>query len=367
MVPAGPFGRPSGINIPVGVPAHHRGAAGTYDDGEGGLPGRDIAVIGASSGGVEALREVLGGLPPDLAASVFVVVHVSPESPGILPRVLDRACPLPVSAAENGEPVVRGRVYVAPPGLHLLLEGGRVRLARGPKENRHRPAVDPLMRSAAVEHGPRCVGVVLSGMLSDGTAGLAALKRRGGVAIVQDPEDALFPSMPLSALENVEVDHRLSAREIGPLLARLAREEAPEEGDYPVPNELELEARMAKFAPDTAENVGRLGALSAFTCPECHGPLWEMKDGHPLRFRCRVGHAYGADEVLQEKAEALEAALWAALNTLKESAEVARRLAGDARQRGHEKAAARFEERARNAEEQTAPIREVLLRLAPAG
>jgi two-component system chemotaxis response regulator CheB len=285
-----------------------------------------------------------------------------PTAPSVLPKILDRAGPLPAVAAVDGEPVEPGRLYVARPDLHLLLEDGCVRLVRGPKENRHRPAIDASMRSAAVEYGPRCVGVVLSGSLSDGTAGLAAVKRRGGVAVVQDPEDALFPSMPRSALERIAVDHALPAREIGPLIDILAREEAPNGEDYPVPDEMELEARIAKLDPDTAESVKKIGTLSSYTCPECDGPLWEMRDGSdgPLRFRCRVGRAYAAEDMLDEKTETLEGALWAALNNLKESAEVCRRLAGDYRARGHGRTAERFDERADSSERQVALINKAL-------
>jgi two-component system chemotaxis response regulator CheB len=326
------------------------------------MSGHDIVVMGASAGGVEALREVVGGLPAGLPAAVFVVLHVPPTSPSVLQKILDRAGPLPAAAAVDGEHVKPGRVYVSRPDQHLLLEDGHVLLARGPKENRHRPAVDALMRSAAVGHGPRCVGVLLSGALSDGTAGLAAVKRRGGVAVVQDPTDALFPGMPGSALEHVPgVDHTLPAREIGPLLGILAREEAPDEGDYPVPDEMELEARIARLDPDTAENVSRLGHLSSYTCPECDGPLWEIQDSDDLlRFRCRVGHAYAAEDMLEEKLETLESALWAALNTLKESAEFSRRLANDSRARGRDRAAVRFDERAENSERQAALISRAL-------
>jgi two-component system chemotaxis response regulator CheB len=321
------------------------------------MSGHDIVVMGASAGGVEALREMVAGLPAGLPAAVFAVLHLPPTSPSVLPKILDRSGPLPASAAVDGERIEPGRVYVAHPDQHLLLEDGRVLLTRGPKENRNRPAADALMRSAALEHGPRCVGVVLSGALSDGTAGLGAIKRRGGVAVVQDPADAIFPSMPRSALEHVEVDHALPARQIGPLLDALAREEAPEEGDYPVPDDMELEVRMAKLDPDTAESVRKLGTLSSYTCPECEGPLWELRnDDGLLRFRCRVGHAYAAEDMLEEKLETLEGALWAALNILKESAEFSRRLAGDSRNRGQERAAARFEERAENAERRAALI-----------
>ncbi len=207
---------------------------------ERSLARRDIVVIGASSGGVEALIRLVGGLPADLPAAVFVVVHLPSGAPSVLPKILDLSDPLKAVECEDGALVRPSHIYVACPDRHLLVEDGRVRSVRGPKENRHRPAVDNLFRSAAVAHGPRAVGVVLTGDLDDGTVGLAAIKRRGGVAVVQDPEDALFSGMPLSALECVEVDYCLPLSEIAPLLSRIVREEGPaeEEGAYPVPDDI---------------------------------------------------------------------------------------------------------------------------------
>ena len=173
------------------------------------MAGHDMVVVGTSSGGVEALMELCGGLPEDLPAAVFVVVHFPEGAPSVLPSILNRAGPLKAVHPEDGDPIENGRIYVAPPGLHLLVERGRVRLVRGPRENLHRPAVDPLFRTAAVAYGPRAVGVVLTGARDDGTAGLLAIKRRGGVAVVQDPDDALFSGMPQSALEYVDVDYCL--------------------------------------------------------------------------------------------------------------------------------------------------------------
>jgi two-component system, chemotaxis family, protein-glutamate methylesterase/glutaminase len=322
---------------------------------------RDIMVVGASSGGIETLVNLVGGLPPDLPAAVFVVVHLPPASPSALPKILDRSGPLQAVRCEDGERIEPGRIYVAQPDLHLLIEDGHVRVVRGPKENRHRPAADTLFRSAAVVYGPRVVGVILSGALNDGTVGLAAIKRRGGVAVVQDPDDALFSGMARSALEHVNVDHCLPLSGIAPLLARIVQEKViVEEGAYPVPDDMELEDGMARLDTATPENVAKLGQPSAFTCPECDGPLWEIRDEEVLRFRCRVGHAYTGESMLAEKTEALEGALWAALNTLEEGAEMSRRLAAQARARGAVHAAMRFEERAQKSKEQVTLLRQAL-------
>lgn len=316
--------------------------------------------IGASSGGVEALVRLAGGLPGDLPAAVLVVLHFPEGTPSALPRILSRSGPLPAAHPEDGDPIENGRVYVAPPGLHMLVERGRVRLARGPKENYHRPAADPLFRSAALAYGSRVVGVVLTGARDDGTAGLAAIKRRGGVAVVQDPDDAFFGSMPESALRYVDVDHRVPLGEMPVLLARLARGPTGERGAYPVPEDMEFETRISGLDPSAIDSGEHPGEVSGFTCPECTGPLFEIQEGPLVRYRCRVGHAYTADGVLDGKEEALEEALYAALNTLEESADMAEKLAHRSQQGGHGHAVERFETRAREARKQANTIRRVL-------
>ena len=185
------------------------------------MAGRDIVTIGASSGGVEALSALVGGLPADLPAALLVVLHSPEGMPSSLPRILSRSGPLEAAHPEDGDGIENGRIYVAPPGFHMLVEDGVVRLVRGPRENYHRPAADPLFRSAAVARGPGVVGVVLTGARDDGTAGLVAIKRRGGVTVVQDPDDALFRWMPESALRYAEVDHSVPLVKMAPLLARL--------------------------------------------------------------------------------------------------------------------------------------------------
>src|SRR3712207_6517545 len=210
------------------------------------MPGKDIVVIGASTGGIEAMKALVAGLPRDFPASVLVVMHTAPHPLGILPEILERAAPLPASNARDWEQIKPGHIYVAPPDYHLLVERtGYIRITQGPRENRFRPAVDPLFRSAALAFGPRVVGVVLTGWLDDGTAGLYAVKQRGGAAVAQHPEDALAPSMPLSAIKHVEVDHILPLNEIAPLLVRLAGAPAAEEGEYPVPDRMETEVKIA--------------------------------------------------------------------------------------------------------------------------
>src|SRR4051812_7572330 len=231
---------------------------------------KDIVVVGASAGGMQALEAMAAGLPPDLNAAVFVVWHLAPGVRSMLPIVLSRASGLPAAYPKDGDPIEPGRIYVAPNDHHLLLERGYVRVAKGPKENRFRPAIDPLFRSAAYVYSTRVTGVVLSGALDDGTAGLWAIKMRGGTAVVQDPAEAVHRSMPLSALDNVTIDHTLPAREIGQLLGRLAREPAAPEPILAAEarSRMEAEIKIAREGDSRIENIQQYGELSPFTCPE---------------------------------------------------------------------------------------------------
>src|SRR5437660_7226310 len=208
------------------------------------MPNHDIIVVGASAGGVEALRALVAKLPKDLPAAILVVLHVAPDHKSMLPRLLTGAGPIPAAHAKGGEALGPGRIYVAPPDHHLVVDDGVVRLTRSPREGGHRPAVDTLFRTAARFHGTRVIGVVLSGALDDGTAGLVAVKQRGGLAVVQDPRDALCGDMPRSAMENVAVDHCLPAAEIGSLISRLTRESVAVHS--PLPPLLEQQTTVAR-------------------------------------------------------------------------------------------------------------------------
>ena len=324
------------------------------------MRGHDIIVIGASAGGVEALVGLVRDLPPDLPAAIFVVLHVPPYGTSVLPAILSRKGPLPARHPADGEAIQPGHIYVAPPDYHLLIEDDRIRLSRGPTENGHRPAIDTLFRTAARSAGPRVIGVVLSGALDDGTAGLQAIKMRGGIAVVQDPDDALFSSMPRSALDNVAVDHVLPLPAIAPALATLTRQPAPEMENTAVSEEMEIESDIAEMDMAAIES-DRAGAPSGYACPECHGVLWEMQEGELVRFRCRVGHAYSPDSLLATQTKGLEDALWVALRALEESAALARRLNERARQRGHDHAASRFGDQAEDMLQRAAIVRHALV------
>jgi two-component system chemotaxis response regulator CheB len=313
------------------------------------MPGRDIIVVGASAGGVEPLRTLVAGLPADLPAALFVVLHVPPDDRSLLPEILSRSGPLPASHAHEGERIGRGRIYVAPPDFHLLVQPGRVYLSHGPRENHHRPAIDALFRSAASAYGPGVIAVVLSGMLYDGTAGMLAVRRAGGVGVVQDPADALMPFMPQSALRVAGADLVLPVAGMPGRLAELVRQPLPEGGDVmkdPMDEAPEVNHRVRK-----AQVRGeRAGQPSLYACPECGGVLFQLEAAKPVRFRCSVGHSYYAEGLLAEQTAALEAALWTAVRTFLEKATLARQLADRERGAGHAALAKRFEEQAQTAD-----------------
>ncbi len=293
-----------------------------------------IVVVGASAGGIEALRQLVAGLPHDLPAAVCVVLHLEAASPSALPSILSRGGPLPAHHPADGEALEAGRIYVAPPDHHLMVDGDHVAVKRGPKESRFRPSVDALFRSAAYTHAPRVIGVVLSGVLDDGTSGLWTIKRLGGVAVVQSLADAAFDAMPRHALEEVDVDHEVTAAEMGPLLARLVREGAwaaredrmNDEVRDQLRKRLKLELNIAAHGPDDPDSVRQLGPYSAFTCPECHGVLVQFEEGGRLRFRCHTGHAYTQASLLAELSEAIEDKLYQSQRAMEEGILLLRQL-----------------------------------------
>ena len=291
------------------------------------MSNRDIVVIGASSGGIEALRTLAGGLRADFAGSIFVVLHTGPGAPGVLQAILGRAGPVPAVYAHDKEKIQSGKIYIAPADRHMLLEPGMICLSRGPKENRFRPAIDPLFRSAAEVYGPRVVGVILTGALDDGTAGLWAIKKLGGTAVVQDPKDAMFPSMPENALKYVSVDHCVSVTEMPALLMDLTTKPAERKGVVEVPNHLNLEVRIAKQDPAIEHDIREIWEKSSYTCPECHGVLLQLEEGGRERFRCHTGHAFSADNLLTSLTERVEESLWTTIRNIEESVLLMRHLA----------------------------------------
>jgi len=304
----------------------------------------DLIVIGGSSGAVQPLIALVGALPADLPAAIFIVVHVRPDAPSHLPAILNRSGALPAAHAVDGEPIRRSRIYVAPPGLQTYVHRGRITVRRGPHENSSRPAIDPLFRTAAHHYGPRVVGVVLSGSLDDGAAGLLAVKNGGGVAIVQDPDDAEFADMPANAKARTVVDLTVPADQLAAHLVGLVRSDDAGER---IPREVPLETGEETVDGEASKNSEELGVPSGLTCPDCHGALWEIDDGSSVRYRCRVGHAYSQESMIAAQNDSVERALWAALRALEERGALIDKLAGSARRRGHETIAKLFESRLR--------------------
>jgi two-component system chemotaxis response regulator CheB len=325
---------------------------------------RDIIVVGASAGGVEALKQFVAGLPPDLPAAVFIVLHLWPGGKSFLPAILERAGPLPVIRPQNGDPFERGKIYVAPVDLHLFLREDRLAVLYGPRENRSRPAINPLFRSAAAVYGPRVIGVILTGTMDDGAAGLWAVKQCGGLAVVQDPADAAFDEMPRSAIEAVEVDYCVPLSEVSALVTRLSREHVEWTAPVAVPEVIRFGNEEAQMK-QTDLAIDNIGQRSVFTCPECNGALWELKEGGQLSFRCHVGHAFTPRSLKEEQVGVLEHSLWSALRALVESAAMDERLAQRAAEHSLEASARAHRQNAADKRNQEKYIREFLAGLRP--
>ena len=323
------------------------------------MSNRDIIVIGGSSGASTPLKEILRRLPVDLPAAVFIVLHIPAQGIGILSTVASAASRLPVLQAESGMVIRNGHIYLAAPDHHLLIFESHMMLGRGPRENLARPAIDALFRSAALQYGPRVIGVVLSGLLSDGAAGLNAIKRCGGIALVQDPKDATADEMPLRALETTTVDLCVSGAKIGDVLADLAKEQAGTA--FPVPPEIRLEVEIAAGERIGSDNLAGIANPAPFTCPSCGGVLSELKTTHPLRFRCQVGHAYTVDALAREQESRVDEALRVALRIIEERAELVHRMAEDGRQRGRVAVARTYDARAAEYRRYADLIRKVML------
>jgi two-component system chemotaxis response regulator CheB len=321
------------------------------------MPSRDIIVVGASAGGVEALRRLAGSLPRDLPAALFVVLHLPSNGTSALSRILDRYGELRAVAARDGEAIKPGRIYVAPADAHLVLGRGRVLYARTPRENGFRPSVDPLFRSAARVYGPRVIGIVLSGSGDDGTLGLRAIKEAGGVAIVQHPADALFAGMAQSALDALDVDYTLPVAEIARTLVELTAKEGPTGAEEAETIPMESEPGGAEHAVGALHN----GKLTGFTCPDCGGPLRETIEQKITRYQCLIGHVYSPEILMVEKNQSLEHALWSAVRALEERTELASRLARRMREAKCPRAAERFDEQRHQSEESALLIRQLLL------
>jgi two-component system chemotaxis response regulator CheB len=326
------------------------------------MPGHSIIVVGFSAGGVEAAARLVRGLPADLPATILVTHHFPATSTSALPNILSRAGCFPALHPDHEQRIESGHIYVARPDQHMVVVGDRIHLTRGPRENGHRPAIDPLFRSAARSFGARVVAILLSGSMDDGVVGLMAVKRHGGITMVQHPDEALYDGMPRSALERVDVDHVLPVDEIAQLLTRLTREPvAYQEGRIAMLPE-ELESQDPAEAGTAAVEEGPLpGPPTALTCPDCGGAIWESVNGGLVRYRCHVGHAYTGDSMVGAQATVVETAMWTAVRALEEKAELSRRLADRSERRGLDRLAARYRAAVESAERGSDVIRQLLL------
>jgi two-component system chemotaxis response regulator CheB len=325
------------------------------------VPNYNIVVIGASAGGVGSLQRVVEHIPQHFPAAILVALHLPDGVRSMLPQILERAGNLPATHAHDGEVIQPGRIYVAPAGFHLTVARGRMSVTRGAREHGHRPAIDPLFRSTAIAYGRTAVGVILSGSLDDGTVGLREIKRAGGLAIVQDPNDTEWPSMPLSALNHVDADYTVPASQIGRVLQQVVVE-TPSRSTVVMTERQETrlghELRELTMHQDERDHPGE---PSPYACPECGGVLWELKDGEMIRFRCRVGHAYTSETLTGEQALTVEHALWSALRALEEQAAVRRRMSDRSHRLGNIVTAQRQAERARELDTQAQQVRNLVL------
>lgn len=320
-----------------------------------GKPAAVIAVA-ASAGGVEALNAFVAALPAGFAGAVLVVLHISSAGPSVLPAILSRSGRLPARHPADGEELAAGVILVAPPDRHLAVSGSTVRVTAGPRENGHRPAADVLLRSVATHWGERAAGVVLSGTMDDGAAGLRAVRVAGGLSLVQDPTEAAFPGMPLAAI--AEADPQVIAR-IGPITDKLCEWLAELPAKAAEPGLAADKDSKSRASPDTGDLVGEADVTS-LTCPECGGTLWRRNEDGAERFRCRVGHTYSADSLLIGKQTALESALWAAIVALEERAEVARRIARRLQDTGRASQLARYRHDVAEAEKRADILRRLM-------
>lgn len=322
---------------------------------------RDILAIGTSAGGFEALRFLASRFPADLPAAVVVTIHLASQFRSQLDVLLSNAGPMPASFPRDGEPLQRGRIYIAPPEHHLLLLGDKLRLGHGPRENFARPAIDPMLRSVAACCGGRAIGVVLTGSLGDGAAGLHTLKQSGGITVVQDPADAAFPEMPQRALARAGPDHVLGLAEMPKLFADLVG--LPARKGVPVPDITRYEVDVARGGRANMDDMDRLGRRSTLACPDCHGIMWEIEEGDLIRFRCHLGHAYTAELMNIALDENLRRALGSALRSLEERIALMRKLHQQASSRRTPKLAEVWAQRAREYEQEADIVRESIRRV----
>lgn len=277
-----------------------------------------VVVIGTSAGGLNALKKLIIQLPKDFPLPVLIVRHISPDATGnVVLDELNKFNTINCQHAKSGNSLKPGNLYLAPSDHHLMIdEDLKMLVTKGAQENRSRPAIDPLFRSAAVTFGTGVIGILLTGYLDDGTSGMKAIKRCGGTCIVQDPDDAEYPDMPRNALNNVKVDYCLPISEMGGLLYQLIPQKLVKR--IPVPEDVLIEAKIAERTLSDLPSVNKLGNQVPFNCPGCGGVLWQVGKDSNLRFRCHTGHAYTAAYLLAEQTNKIEETMWTALRMFEE-------------------------------------------------
>jgi two-component system chemotaxis response regulator CheB len=326
---------------------------------------RDLVAIGASAGGIEALAFLCTRLPAEFPATILVTQHLPSHCPSTLDRILTQAGSLPATFARDGDTLKKGRIFLAPPGCHLIADRDRLQLGKGPRENNVRPAIDPMLRSVAVCCGPRAIGVILTGTLGDGASGLTAVQQCGGITVVQDPEDAAYPEMPRTALNRSMPDHLVRLSDLPLLLNSLVQRPAGQA--LPVPESIRFEVDIASGHKGGMKDMDRLGRRSVLTCPECNGVMWEIKDGDLLHYRCHAGHAYGADMMDLAVDQNLRRALATALRALEERVALTHRLRKQASERGHNHSANIWTRKIEEIEKETDVIRKAITRIDDIG
>ena len=329
------------------------------DKGKTDQPVQRIIVIGGSTGGLEAMRTIVRKLPSDFDTPILIVWHMSSDIRGILPTLLNRENKIPAAHARDNEPLRSNRIYVAPPDYHLMVRDGVIRVTHGPKENRFRPAIDPLFRSAAYAYGGGVIGVVLTGALDDGTAGLWTIKHFGGIAVVQDPHDAEVPSMPENAMREVEIDYSVPVSEMADLLVRLSKEPVQKTKimeDAQTKREIEIAAEESGMAGGEL----KFGELSPYTCPECHGVLSRLHNDKIVRYRCHTGHAYSADALMATISERIEDSLYSAIRGIDESILLLNHMGDHYAEINKPKLAAVYFQKAKEADERAQLVRKAV-------
>lgn len=333
-------------------------------DAQTRLPSR-IIVVGASAGGVPALLQLANALPDGLDAALVVVLHIGAH-PSVLPELLRSRCRCPASHVRHLERPRAGAIHVAPPDHHVLLETDHFRLTRGPKENHARPAIDPLFRSAALHWGPRAIGVVLTGQLADGAAGLQAIRDCGGITVVQDPASAAEPAMPRAALRAVQPDLCVGLDAMPREIARLAGLPLHATGASAVREQLQHEVHINEGI-DIMDHLQAIGRPSGLSCPDCGGSLFEVNHSQPPRYRCHTGHAFSAQALCDAHDGSTEDMLHSGVRVLQERAMLLRRLAAVSRASGMLREAQIGERRADEAREQAGTLMQMIERRKGAG